>query len=45
VIHIGKKENRNDYVLKKSNGNATLTETTEERDLGILVRNDLKPSS
>jgi ribonucleases P/MRP protein subunit RPP40 len=44
MMHIGQKENRNDYVLKNSNGNTTLTKTTEERDLGILVRNDLKPS-
>lgn len=45
VMHIGKKDNRNDYVLKNSNGNTKLTETTEERDLGILVRSDLRPSS
>jgi Reverse transcriptase (RNA-dependent DNA polymerase) len=44
VMHNGK-QNRNDYVLKNSNGNTTLTETTEERDLGILVKNGLKPSS
>ena len=45
VMHVGKKENRNNYVLKNLNGNTMLTETTEERDLGIFIRNDLKPSS
>ena len=45
VMHIGRKGNRNDYVLKKSIGNTMLTDTTEEKDLGIPVRNDRKPPS
>jgi len=43
IMHIGQEEKHREYTLW--NCLYTLKETTEERDLGILVRNDLKPFS
>ena len=40
TMHIGKDNQKTDYVLN----NKTLNKTTLEKDLGVFVSNDLKPS-
>jgi hypothetical protein len=38
-------DTRKEYKLINGTNSHSLLETMEERDLGIIVRNDLKPSS
>ena len=39
-MHLGKKNPRHDYKI----GNTTLDKVSEERDLGVTLTEDLKPS-
>ena len=40
VMHIGKRNVKNTYTM----GETKLAETTEEKDLGVWIKSDLKPS-
>ena len=40
VMHIGKNNTKYDYKLFGQN----LTKVTSERDLGVIISNDLKPT-
>jgi ribonuclease P/MRP protein subunit RPP40 len=44
VMSVGN-QSRNEYRLTNESGCYSLMQTVEEKDLGIIVRNDLKPSS
>ncbi len=39
VLHIGSNNNRSNYTMNGTD----ITEGNEEKDLGVIIRNDLKP--
>ena len=41
VMHVGRNNNRNAYTM----GGQTLTATTEERDIGVQITDNLKPAA
>ncbi len=41
VMHIGHANKKGDYTMEEQ----TLGKTTEEKDIGVLVTGDLKPSN
>ena len=41
-MHIGKNNPKLDYRMRKENENRILIETSEEKDLGVWITNDLK---
>ncbi len=41
-MHIGKNNPKLDYTMRTENENRILIETSEERDLGVWITNDLK---
>ena len=42
VTHIGKNNPKLDYTMRTENENSILIETSEEKDLGVWITNDLK---
>ena len=42
VMHIGKNNPKLDYIMRTENENRILIETSEEKDLGVWITNDLK---
>ena len=42
VMHIGKNNPKLDYTMRTENENRILIETSEEKDLGVWITNDLK---
>ena len=42
VMHIGKNNPKIDYIMRTENENRILIETSEEKDLGVWITNDLK---
>ena len=42
VMHIGKDNPKLDYTMRTENENRILIETSEEKDLGVWITNDLK---
>ena len=42
VMHIGKNNPKLDYTMRTENENRILIETSEERDLGVWITNDLR---
>ena len=41
-MHIGKNNPKLDYIMRTENENRILIETSEEKDLGVWITNDLK---
>ena len=41
-MHIGKNNPKLDYTMRTENENRVLIETSEEKDLGVWITNDLK---
>ena len=41
-MHIGKNNPKIDYIMRTENENRILIETSEEKDLGVWITNDLK---
>ena len=41
-MHIGKNNPKMDYIMRTENENMILIETSEEKDLGVWITNDLK---
>ena len=42
VMHIGKNNPKLDYTMRTENENMILIETSEEKDIGVWITNDLK---